>query len=89
MIRCTHRSCSFLLKRSLQKKAVKDGREKHTFPIVCIGMSAGAIAPLIIMFRQLKSDTGMAFVALHHRRSFPTNLDKILAGCTSIARANG
>ncbi len=63
---------------------MKNGKEKRTFPVVCIGMSAGAIAPLIIMFRQLKTDTGMAFVVLHHRRSFPMNLDKILAGCTPM-----
>jgi chemotaxis response regulator CheB len=63
---------------------MNNGKGKRTFPVVCIGMSAGAIAPLIIMFRQLKTDTGMAFVVLHHRRSFPMNLDKILAGCTSM-----
>lgn len=61
-----------------------DGKTRRTFPVVCIGMSVGAIAPLILMFRQMKTDTGMAFVVLHHRRSFPTNLDKILTGCTSM-----
>ena len=63
---------------------MKNGKEKHTFPVVCIGTSAGALAPLIIMFRQLRTDTGMAFVVLHHIRSLRSHLDKILAGCTSM-----
>ena len=59
-------------------------KEKRSFPVVCIGMSKGAIAPCILVLSQLKTDTGMAFVVLHHVRSFPTQLDKILAGCTSM-----
>jgi chemotaxis response regulator CheB len=47
-------------------------------------MSKGAVAPLIMMFTQLKTDTGMAFVVVHHVRSFPTHLEKILASCTSM-----
>ena len=63
---------------------MKTGKKQHTFPVVCIGMSTGALAPLIIMFRQLRNDTGMAFVVLHHVRSFPTNLASILSRCTSM-----
>jgi two-component system, chemotaxis family, protein-glutamate methylesterase/glutaminase len=58
--------------------------EKCTFPLVCIGLSKGAVEPLIMMFTKLRTDTGMAFVVLHHVRSFPTHLDRILAACTSM-----
>jgi chemotaxis response regulator CheB len=81
-----HRGLPLLLKAWFEEKQMpnNNGKGKRTFPVVCIGMSAGAIAPLIIMFRQMKTNTGMAFVILHHRRSFPTDLDKILAKCTSM-----
>ena len=67
---------------------MNNGNQKHTLPVVCIGMSKGAVAPLIMMFEQLKTDTGMAFVVLHHVRSFPTHLDRILAGCTTMPVQN-
>lgn len=62
-------------------------RAGHTdqFPIVCVGMSAGGVAPLQTLFRALNSKTGMAFVAIHHlRQRNPTQLPMILSSCTSM-----
>lgn len=38
------------------------------FPVVCIGMSAGALPVLRRLFQQLSPTTGMAFVIIHHLR---------------------
>ncbi|HEY7304885.1 MAG TPA: chemotaxis protein CheB [Bryobacteraceae bacterium] len=59
----------------------------HTvqFPVVCIGLSAGGIAPLQMLFRALNPNTGMAFVVIHHlRQEHPTLLPVILSSCTSM-----
>jgi chemotaxis response regulator CheB len=54
-------------------------------PVVCVGMSAGAVEPLQTLFRTLKPDTGMAFVVIHHlREAHPTLLPLILSRCTSM-----
>jgi chemotaxis response regulator CheB len=37
-------------------------------PVMCIGMSAGAVPPLKILFRKLSPHTDMAFVIIHHLR---------------------
>ena len=56
-----------------------------TFPVVCIGMSAGGVAPLQTIFRTLSPDTGMAFIVLHHlRQAHPTLLPLILSHSTSM-----
>ncbi len=54
------------------------------YPIVCIGMSAGAVKPLEELFRSLSPATGMAFVVIHHLRSHPTLLHRMLPCCTSM-----
>jgi chemotaxis response regulator CheB len=55
------------------------------FPIVCIGMSAGGVAPLQTLFRTVSPKTGMAFVVIHHlRQGHPTLLPVILSNCTSM-----
>jgi chemotaxis response regulator CheB len=53
-------------------------------PVVCIGISLGGLQPLTTIFRGLPSNTGMAFVVLHHVRRRPTLLPEILRGCTSM-----
>lgn len=56
-----------------------------TTPVVCIGLSAGGIAPLQEVFRALRPNTDMAFVVIHHlRRERPTALVSILSGCTQM-----
>lgn len=55
------------------------------FPIVCIGMSAGAVEPVRILFRGLSPKTGMIFVLVHHlRQEYVTHLPEILSPCTSM-----
>lgn len=51
------------------------------FPVVCIGMSAGAIEPLQTFFRTLNPHTGMAFVVIHHlRQEHPTRCRRSCRG---------
>jgi two-component system, chemotaxis family, protein-glutamate methylesterase/glutaminase len=54
------------------------------FPIVCIGLSVGGLEPLKQLFRHVSPATGMAFVVIHHIRSFPTLLPKIISSCTRM-----
>lgn len=55
------------------------------YPIVCIGMSAGAIEPLQRLFERLSPTTGMAFVVVHHLRNHPaTGLQTLLSHWTSM-----
>jgi two-component system CheB/CheR fusion protein len=42
------------------------GREQATFPIVGIGASAGGLKAFEAFFRQMPSDSGMAFVLVQH-----------------------
>lgn len=55
-----------------------------SFPVVCIGMSAGGLEPLTKLFRRLSCATGMAFVVIHHIHNVPTHLPKILAAYTAM-----
>lgn len=56
----------------------------HDFPIVCIGMSAGGVEPLLEIFRSLSPQTGMAFVVMHHLKRTPTMLPQILSKSTAM-----
>lgn len=60
-----------------------DPKPKPSFPIVCVGLSAGGIAPLVTLFRELNPRAGMAYVVIHHRKT-PTQLPAILASCTKM-----
>lgn len=53
-------------------------------PVVCIGISTGGLKPLKALLRSLPSNTGMAFVVLHHLRRRPTLLPEILSGCNPM-----
>jgi chemotaxis response regulator CheB len=52
-------------------------------PIACIGMSSGGLLPLKLIFRQLSSEPGMAFVVIHHVVT-TTLLPEILSFHTSM-----
>jgi two-component system chemotaxis response regulator CheB len=58
--------------------------DKSAFPLVCIGMSAGAVLPLRELFGALDAHTGMAFVIIHHLHKVPTLLPEILEKCTAM-----
>lgn len=53
-------------------------RKTQVFPVVCIGLSAGGLTPVRTLFKELKTNTGMAFVIIHHVRQIPTMLPEIL-----------
>ena len=53
-------------------------------PVVCIGMSSGAVPTVKALFRQLSPKTGMAFVVVHHVHNVPTRLPEILSRCTDM-----
>ncbi len=56
----------------------------RSFPVVCIGMSAGAVKPLKELFEAISPNTGMAFIVVHHLHKIPTLLPQILAKCTEM-----
>src|SRR5215468_5107294 len=53
-------------------------------PVTCIGMSAGGLEPLKMIFRELPAESGMAFIVVHHIRNVPTLLPEILTACTDM-----
>ena len=53
-------------------------------PVVCVGLSSGGLKPLKMIFRNLSSKTGMAFVVVHHIHNVPTMLPEILSACTHM-----
>src|SRR5215469_14803266 len=64
--------------------APKCPRKPEPIPVACIGMSSGGLAPLKTIFRHISSQTGMAFVVVHHIRRVPTMLPEILSTCTDM-----
>lgn len=58
--------------------------QPQTFPVVCIGMSAGGISPLKMIFKKLPANTGLAFVVIHHVRNVPTRLPQLLSAWTEM-----
>lgn len=59
-------------------------RKPQTVPVVCIGMSSGGIRPLKMIFKQLSTKTGLAFVVIHHVRNVPTLLPELLSAWTEM-----
>jgi len=59
------------------------GPEK-TFPIVCVGGSAGGLDAYIRLLQNLPADTGAAIVIVNHMRSVPTQLHQILPNHTRM-----
>ncbi len=72
-----------LVQRSASRSSASR-RDIAEIPVVCIGISSGGLNPLKILFGQLPSTTGMAFVVLHHVRRKPSRLPDILRRCTSM-----
>lgn len=57
---------------------------KRGIPVVCIGMSSGAVDPLRTLFQHVSSNTGMAFVVIHHLSRFTTHLPSLISHCTRM-----
>ncbi len=55
-----------------------------TFPIVCIGGSAGALDAYVRLLRHLPSDMGAAIIIINHLRTVETHLHEILPRYTDM-----
>jgi two-component system chemotaxis response regulator CheB len=56
----------------------------HSFPLVCLGASAGGVDAYIRLVRDLRPDGGCAFVVVNHLRCSSTSLPEILGRATSM-----
>jgi chemotaxis response regulator CheB len=55
-----------------------------SFPIVCVGGSAGGLDAYIRLLKNLPADMGVAIVVVNHMRTVPTRLHEILPFYTSM-----
>jgi len=55
-----------------------------TFPIVCVGGSAGGLDAYIRLLQNLPADMGVAVVIVNHITAFPTQLHEVLPRFTSM-----
>ena len=55
-----------------------------SFPIVCVGGSAGGLDAYIRLLQHLPADMGVAIVIVNHMRAVPTQLHEILPNHTSM-----
>ena len=55
-----------------------------SFPIVCVGGSAGGLDAYIRLLQNLPADMGVAIVIVNHMRAVPTQLHEILPKHTSM-----
>ncbi len=60
------------------------GAMLKTFPIVCVGGSAGGLDAYIRLLKNLPADMGVAIVIVNHMRTMPTQLHEILPTYTSM-----
>lgn len=56
----------------------------RSFPVVCVGGSAGGLDAYIRLLKHLPADTGAAFVIVNHMRTVPTQLHEILPNYTRM-----
>ena len=60
------------------------GAVLKSFPIVCVGGSAGGLDAYIRLLQNLPADMGVAIVIVNHLRAVPTQLHEILPKHTSM-----
>jgi two-component system chemotaxis response regulator CheB len=60
------------------------GSMVKSFPIVCVGGSAGGLDAYIRLLQNLPADMGVAIVIVNHMRTMPTQLHEILPHYTSM-----
>ena len=63
---------------------MKSDSPVKTFPIVCVGGSAGGLDAYIRLLQNLPADMGVAIVIVNHMRTMPTQLHEILPKYTSM-----
>ena len=72
-------------KNGLNKQSYSENKADQTFPIVCIGASAGGLDPIRKLLGNLPIDTGMAFVVIQHLGSEQESLlPEILSRSTKM-----
>ena len=54
-----------------------------SFPVVCLGGSAGGIQPLTSLIREIPANAGLAIVVVQHRRG-PSELPALLSRMTPM-----
>jgi chemotaxis response regulator CheB len=57
---------------------------ERSFPVVCVGGSAGGLDAYIRLLQHLPADMGVAIVIVNHVRTFATQLHKILPRFTGM-----
>lgn len=60
------------------------GDSVKSFPIVCVGGSAGGLDAYIRLLQNLPADLGVAIVIVNHMRTMPTRLHEILPNYSSM-----
>jgi chemotaxis response regulator CheB len=60
------------------------GSPEKSFPIVCVGGSAGGLDAYIRLLKNLPADMGVAIVIVNHMRRVPTELHEILPYYSSM-----
>jgi two-component system, chemotaxis family, protein-glutamate methylesterase/glutaminase len=63
---------------------IRMNNPERTFPVVCVGGSAGGLDAYMRLLRHLPSDMGVALVIVNHVRTFATMLHEILPSCTTM-----
>lgn len=58
--------------------------QAKTFPIICVGGSAGGLNAYIRLLKNLPAELGAAIVIVNHVRALPTRLHEILPGYTRM-----
>lgn len=57
---------------------------EHSFPVVCVGGSAGGLDAYIRLLQNLPIDMGVAIVIVNHVRTVATQLHKVLPNFTAM-----
>ena len=71
-------------RRAPGKSGSKQPGVGKSFPIVCVGGSAGGLDAYIRLLQNLPPDLGMAFVIVNHITQMPTQLHEILPRFTTM-----
>lgn len=72
------------IRGTVSRRRARGARSSIGFPIVCIGTSSGALPPLEEILREMGTNTGAAFLVIHHLRRIPSLLPDIIPRWTSM-----
>jgi two-component system, chemotaxis family, protein-glutamate methylesterase/glutaminase len=72
------------MERVGERMTIKADRPEMSFPIVCVGGSAGGLDAYIRLLQHLPADLGVAVVIVNHLRTVATQLHEILPRYTQM-----